>query len=90
MHQETVPEILKSTATGHFYLQGLPDGMHPWAMHAAVDANCLAAQNNDAYGILRINSRQPARGGATRKQPACRLMRSTATLLQGQNTILTP
>jgi len=23
--------------------------MHPWAMHAAVDANCLAAQNNDAY-----------------------------------------
>jgi protein-disulfide isomerase len=23
--------------------------IHPWAMHAAVDANCLAAQNNDAY-----------------------------------------
>ncbi len=23
--------------------------MHPWAVHAAVDANCLAAQNNDAY-----------------------------------------
>jgi protein-disulfide isomerase len=23
--------------------------MHPWAMHAAVDANCLAAQNGDAY-----------------------------------------
>lgn len=23
--------------------------IHPWAMHAAVDANCLADQNNDAY-----------------------------------------
>jgi protein-disulfide isomerase len=23
--------------------------IHPWAIHAAVDANCLAAQNNDAY-----------------------------------------
>jgi len=25
------------------------DEIHPWAMHAAVDANCLGAQNNDAY-----------------------------------------
>jgi protein-disulfide isomerase len=23
--------------------------IHPWAMHAAVDANCLAAQNGDAF-----------------------------------------
>lgn len=23
--------------------------IHPWAMHAAVDGNCLAAQNSDAY-----------------------------------------
>jgi len=23
--------------------------IHPWAMHAAVDANCLGAQNGDAY-----------------------------------------
>ena len=23
--------------------------LHPWAMHAAVDANCLAAQNGEAY-----------------------------------------
>src|SRR4029077_8591225 len=26
--------------------------IHPWAIHAAVDANCLAAQNNDAYWEL--------------------------------------
>ncbi|MDE3187751.1 MAG: thioredoxin domain-containing protein [Acidobacteriota bacterium] len=23
--------------------------LHPWALHAAVDANCMAAQNGDAY-----------------------------------------
>jgi protein-disulfide isomerase len=23
--------------------------IHPWAIHAAVDANCLATQSNDAY-----------------------------------------
>jgi protein-disulfide isomerase len=23
--------------------------IHPWAMHAAIDANCLADQSNDAY-----------------------------------------
>ena len=27
----------------------LPPEMHPWAMRAAVDANCLAAQSTDAY-----------------------------------------
>jgi protein-disulfide isomerase len=27
----------------------LPPEMHPWAMHAAVDANCLAAQSGDVY-----------------------------------------
>lgn len=27
----------------------LPSNQHPWAMHAAVDANCLAAANGTAY-----------------------------------------
>jgi protein-disulfide isomerase len=27
----------------------LPADMHPWAMHAAVDADCLASQNGDVY-----------------------------------------
>jgi len=26
--------------------------IHPWATHAAVDANCLVEQNNDAYWDL--------------------------------------
>jgi len=27
----------------------LPAEMHPWAMHAAIDADCLATQNGDVY-----------------------------------------
>ena len=29
----------------------LPPEMHPWAMHAAVDGNCLAAQSGEAYWL---------------------------------------
>lgn len=36
--------------------------LHPWAMHAAVDANCLAAQNHTAYwnyvGYLHTHGEQ--------------------------------
>lgn len=33
-----------------FYYKDYPlTEIHPWAVHAAVDANCLAAQNPDAY-----------------------------------------
>ena len=27
----------------------MPPDMHPWAMHAAIDANCLAAQDGNVY-----------------------------------------
>ena len=30
----------------------LPADMHPWAMHAAVDVNCIAAQSEDGYWNL--------------------------------------
>jgi protein-disulfide isomerase len=29
----------------------LPAEMHPWAMHAAIDANCLAAQSDSVYWL---------------------------------------
>jgi protein-disulfide isomerase len=29
----------------------LPPEMHPWAMHAAVDGNCLAAQSGETYWL---------------------------------------
>jgi len=51
MHQTLFPEILKEYGDEvTFIYKDYPlVEIHPWAIHAAVDANCLAAQNNDAY-----------------------------------------
>jgi len=44
--------------------------IHPWAMHAAVDGNCLAEQSNDAYwnyaDYIHANQKQVA--GASRAE----------------------
>ena len=51
MHRELFPDTL-----GHYgnlvrfvYKDDPLVEIHPWAMHAAVDANCIAAQNGKAY-----------------------------------------
>src|SRR5579862_5127775 len=51
MHQTLFPEVLKEYGDRvAFVYKDFPlSEIHPWAIHAAVDANCLAAQNNDAY-----------------------------------------
>ncbi len=51
MHQTLFPEMLKEYGDRvQFVYKDYPlSEIHPWATHAAVDANCLAAQNNDAY-----------------------------------------
>src|SRR5579863_5893936 len=51
MHATLFPEILKEYGDRvTFIYKDYPLAeIHPWAIHAAVDANCLAAQNNDAY-----------------------------------------
>jgi protein-disulfide isomerase len=51
MHQTLFPELLKEYGDRvHFVYKDYPlSEIHPWAIHAAVDANCLATQNNDAY-----------------------------------------
>lgn len=51
MHQTLFPEILKEYGNQvAFVYKDFPlSEIHPWAMHAAVDANCLGTQNNDAY-----------------------------------------
>lgn len=51
MHQTLFPEVLKEYGDRvEFVYKDFPlIDIHPWATHAAVDANCLAAQNNDAY-----------------------------------------
>lgn len=50
MHQQLFPELLKEYGDRvSFIYKDFPIPSHPWAMHAAVNANCLAAQNQDAY-----------------------------------------
>jgi protein-disulfide isomerase len=51
MHQTLFPEIFKEYGDRVTFLyKDYPLAeIHPWAIHAAVDANCLAAQNGDAY-----------------------------------------
>ena len=51
MHQTLFPELLKEYGDRVvFVYKDYPlVEIHPWATHAAVDANCLAAQKNEAY-----------------------------------------
>lgn len=51
VHQTIFPELLKEYGDRiAFIYKDFPlSEIHPWAIHAAVDANCLAAQNGDAY-----------------------------------------
>src|SRR6266536_2407116 len=51
IHETLFPELLKEYGDRMaFIYKDFPlSEIHPWAMHAAVNANCLAAQSNDAY-----------------------------------------
>jgi protein-disulfide isomerase len=51
MHQTLFPTLLKEYGDRvAFIYKDFPlTEIHPWATHAAVNANCLAAQNTDAY-----------------------------------------
>jgi protein-disulfide isomerase len=51
MHATLFPEIFKEYGdrVEFIYKDDPLTEIHPWALHAAVDANCLAAQNADAY-----------------------------------------
>ena len=51
MHSALFPTLLKEYGDRvQFIYKDFPlEEIHPWAIHAAVDANCLAAQNSDAY-----------------------------------------
>ena len=52
MHQTLFPAALeryKDKVRFIYKDNPLPPDMHPWAMHAAVDANCLAVQSGDVY-----------------------------------------
>jgi protein-disulfide isomerase len=51
MHQTLFPDLLKEYGDRVVFIyKDFPLAeIHPWATHAAVNANCLAAQNPDAY-----------------------------------------
>jgi len=51
MHKTLFPEVLKEYGdrVTFIYKDDPLSEIHPWAIHAAVDANCLAAQSGDAY-----------------------------------------
>jgi protein-disulfide isomerase len=87
MHSELFPEILKEYGDRiTFVYKDYPlVEIHPWATHAAVDANCLAAQNGDAYWDFAdyIHANQHEVGNE--KTPAARFdALDRLTILQGQ------
>lgn len=51
MHATLFPEIFKEYGDRVLIIyKDYPlEEIHPWAVHAAIDANCLAAQSSDAY-----------------------------------------
>ena len=51
MHQSLFPSTLEhyKDKVRFIYKDDPLVEIHPWAMHASVDANCLAAQSNDVY-----------------------------------------
>ncbi|MGB8579391.1 MAG: thioredoxin domain-containing protein [Candidatus Sulfotelmatobacter sp.] len=87
MHQELFPEILKEYGDRvTFIYKDYPlVEIHPWATHAAVDANCLAGQNNDAYWDFADYIHANQHEVSNEKTPAARLdALDKLALLQGQ------
>jgi len=86
MHQELFPEIFKEYGDRvTFIYKDFPMEMHPWAMHAAVDANCLAAENGDAYWDFADYIHANQHEVSNEKTPAARLEAlDRLTMLQGQ------
>ena len=87
MHQELFPEILKEYGDRiTFVYKDYPlVEIHPWATHAAVDANCLAAQNVDAYWDFADYIHANQREVNNEKTPTARFdALDKLTTLQGQ------
>ena len=87
MHQTLFSEILKEYGDRvTFIYKDYPlTEIHPWALHAAVDANCLAAQSGDAYWDFADYIHANKREVDTEKTPVARFDAiDKITLLQGQ------
>lgn len=87
MHQTLFPELLKEYGDRvTFIYKDYPlTEIHPWATHAAVDANCLAAQSGDAYWDLADYIHANQQEVNSEKTPGARLEAlDKLTMLQGQ------
>ena len=87
MHQTLFPELLKEYGDRvAFVYKDFPlKDIHPWAVHAAVDANCLLAQNNDSYWDFAdyVHSNQKE-VNAEKERSAQFAALDKLTMLQGQ------
>jgi protein-disulfide isomerase len=87
MHQTLFPEIFKEYGdrVTFIYKDDPLTEIHPWALHAAVDANCLAAQNGDAYWDFADYIHANKREVDAEKTPGTRFEAiDKMTTLQGQ------
>jgi protein-disulfide isomerase len=87
MHSMLFPEILKEYGdrVTFIYKDDPLTEIHPWALRAAVDANCLAAQSNDAYWDFADYIHANKREVDTEKTPAARFDAiDKMAVLQGQ------
>src|SRR5712691_5395079 len=87
MHQTLFPEIFKEYGDRvTFIYKDYPlVEIHPWATHAAVDANCLATQNSDAYWDFADYIHANQREVSNEKTPVARTETlDRLTMLQGQ------
>jgi protein-disulfide isomerase len=87
LHRTLFPEILKEYGdrVTFIYKDDPLSEIHPWAIHAAVDANCLAAQNVDAYWDFADYIHANKREVDTEKTPGSRFEAiDKITLTQGQ------
>ena len=87
MHQTLFPEIFKEYGdrVTFIYKDDPLTEIHPWALHAAVDANCLAAQNGDAYWDFADYIHANKREVDAEKTPGARFEAiDKMTTLQGQ------
>jgi protein-disulfide isomerase len=86
MHQTLFPSLYSEYGDKvKFVYKDFPLEGHPWATHAAVDANCLAAQNSDAYwdfaDYIHANQKDV---NSTKDHAAAFAELDRLTLLQGQ------
>jgi protein-disulfide isomerase len=87
MHQTLFPEIFSEYGdrVTFIYKDDPLAEIHPWAIHAAVDANCLAAQSGDAFWDFADYIHANKREVDTEKTPGARFAAvDKITMLQGQ------